>query len=285
MKLASFRLNGGPSRAGVVVGDEMVDLAEIAPELGGAVVALLEGGEPALERVREAVASGKARRPLDGVDLTTTVRPRKFFAVGLNYADHITETGRDAPAFPTVFMKASSCVTGPFDSVLRPRDSQTLDYEGELGIVIGTRARHAKGDEARDAIAGYVVTNDVSVREWQNRTSQWTLGKSFDTHGPIGPWLVTADELPDPNELELRTYVNGAVRQEANTRDLIFDCFALVEALSAMCTLEPGDVIATGTPAGIGNRMTPPQFLVAGDVVRVEIEGIGAIENQVVDEG
>jgi 2-keto-4-pentenoate hydratase/2-oxohepta-3-ene-1,7-dioic acid hydratase in catechol pathway len=212
------------------------------------------------------------------------VRPRKFFAVGLNYADHVAETGRQGAEFPTIFMKANSCVTGPYDAVLRPRDSRTLDYEGELGIVIGKRVRRATAAEARAAIAGYVVTNDVSVREWQNRTSQWSLGKSFDTHGPIGPWLVTPDELPDPHALELRTYVNGALRQEANTRDLIFDCFALVEALSAMCTLEPGDVIATGTPAGIGNRMTPPQFLVSGDVVRVEIEGIGAIENHVVDE-
>ena len=278
MKLASFSVNGEPNRAGIIIDQEIIDLG------GNDVLAFLDAGEPAFEHARAAVASGIGRFRIDDVKLATTVRPRKFFAVGMNYADHAAEAGREVAEFPTIFMKASSCVAGPFDPVLRPRDAHTLDYEGELGIVIGTRLRRATSDEARQAIAGYVVTNDVSVREWQSRTSQWSLGKSFDTHGPIGPWLVTPDELSDPHELELRTYVNGVLRQRANTRDLIFDCFALVEALSETCTLEPGDVIATGTPAGIGNWMKPPQFLVAGDVVRVEIDGIGAIENRIVDE-
>jgi 2-keto-4-pentenoate hydratase/2-oxohepta-3-ene-1,7-dioic acid hydratase in catechol pathway len=159
-----------------------------------------------------------------------------------------------------------------------------LDYEGELGFVIGRRCRHVSRDDAADVIAGYLVVNDVTVRDWQLRVPTWTMGKSFDTHGPIGPWIVTPDELPDPHRLELRTWVNGELRQESNTKELIFDCFSLVEHLSTAFTLEAGDIIATGTPSGVGIAMKPPKLLVAGDVVKIEIEGIGAIENRVIHE-
>jgi 2-keto-4-pentenoate hydratase/2-oxohepta-3-ene-1,7-dioic acid hydratase in catechol pathway len=226
-----------------------------------------------------------ARIPLSDVQLEAPIaRPPKFLAVGLNYADHVAESGLDTPEYPTIFNKQSTCVTGPTDPVHVPKASHVLDYEGELGFVIGRRGRHVSRDDAADYIAGYVVVNDATVRDWQFRTPTWTLGKSFDTHGPIGPWIVTTDELPNPHQLALRTYVNDELRQESNTKELIFDCFFLVEYLSTAFTLEPGDIIATGTPSGIGVVRKPPQILKAGDVVRVEIDGIGQIENPVIDE-
>jgi 2-keto-4-pentenoate hydratase/2-oxohepta-3-ene-1,7-dioic acid hydratase in catechol pathway len=159
-----------------------------------------------------------------------------------------------------------------------------VDYEGELGFVIGTRCRHVPADRAREVIAGYTIVNDVSVRDWQLRTPTMTMGKSFDTHGPTGPSLVTADEIGDPHGLELRTWVNGELRQEARTDELLFDCWEMVEHLTTAFTLEPGDVIATGTPAGVGAGMSPPAWLVPGDVVRIDIEGIGVLENPVIAE-
>lgn len=284
MKLATFS-QAGSTRIGVADGDAMVDLSEAAPDLPREMCAFLEAGADALERARGAVESGAGRLPLDAVRLEAPIaRPPKFLAVGLNYADHVAEAGLDTPAHPTIFNKQSTCVTGPTDPVHLPRVSSALDYEGELGFVIGRRARHVTRDDAADVIAGYVVVDDVSVRDWQLRTPTWTMGKSFDTHGPIGPWIVTRDEIPDPHRLELRTFVNGELRQTSNTKQLIFDCFELVEHLSTAFTLEPGDVVATGTPGGVGIAARPPKLLVAGDVVRVEIEGIGALENAVVAE-
>jgi 2-keto-4-pentenoate hydratase/2-oxohepta-3-ene-1,7-dioic acid hydratase in catechol pathway len=175
-------------------------------------------------------------------------------------------------------------VVGPDDAVHLPRVSNLLDYEGELAIVIGTRCRHVPAESAHEVIGGYTIANDVSVRDWQLRTPTMTMGKSFDTHGPVGPWLVTADEIADPHALRLQTWVNGELRQDAKTDDLIFDCYAQVEHLSTAFTLEPGDVIATGTPAGVGIAMKPPKLLQAGNVVRIEIEAVGVLENPVIDE-
>lgn len=281
MRLASIHANGGVGTA-AIVGDEIVDLAVAAPELPGDMAGLLALGETALERVAAAVDSGAGRRSLSETPLLSPVpRPSKFLAVGLNYADHVAESGQETPEFPTVFAKLPSCVTGPFADVERPIVSAQLDYEGELGFVIGRRCRHVPRDRADEVIAGYVVINDYSVRDFQLRTSQWVLGKSFDTHGVIGPWIVTADEI-DPQRLDIRTLVNGETRQSSNTSNLIFDCAAQVELLSSVCTLEPGDVVATGTPGGVG--IASGRFLVPGDRVRVEIEGIGAIENRIVQE-
>ena len=196
----------------------------------------------------------------------------------------MAETGAETPEHMTVFIKASSCVTGPYDPVERPAVSDFLDYEGELGFVIGRRCRHVRAQDAAEVIAGYLIVDDVSVRDWQIQTPQWSLAKSFDTHGPIGPWIVTADELGDPHALGIRTYVNGELRQQSNTRQLIFDCFRQVEILSQACTLEPGDVIATGTPSGIAAMREGRPWLKPGDRVRVEVDGIGAIENPVVQE-
>jgi 2-keto-4-pentenoate hydratase/2-oxohepta-3-ene-1,7-dioic acid hydratase in catechol pathway len=284
MKLATILTGDGP-RAAVVDRDDVLELSAVAPELPTDMVGVLEGGAGALDRIREAVSSGGgARRPLAEVALTAPVRPRKFWAIGLNYADHIAESGLSAPENLPVFAKATTSVTGPYDDVQRPAVSDMLDYEGELGFVIGRRCRHVSAADAPEVIAGYLVVNDFSVRDWQVMTPQWNLGKSFDTHGPIGPWIVTADELGDPHTLDLRTYVNAELRQSSNTRNLIFDCFRQVEIISQVCTLEPGDVIATGTPSGIAAGLEGQPWLTPGDRVRVEIDRIGAIENQVVQE-
>ncbi len=283
MKLATFTQDD-VTRIGVVDGDAIVDLAAAAPDLPRDMLGFLEAGSKALHAARAALDGGP-RLPLADVHLEAPIaRPPKFLGVGLNYADHVAESGREAPEHPTIFNKQSTCVAGPTDPVHLPRASHVLDYEGELGIVIGRRCRHVSRDDAADVIAGYTVVNDVTVRDWQLRVHTWTMGKSFDTHGPIGPWIVTADEIPDPHQLRLRTWVNDELRQESNTKQLIFDCFTLVEHLSTAFTLEPGDVVATGTPSGVGIAMKPPKLLVAGDVVRIEIEGIGQIENPVIAE-
>jgi 2-keto-4-pentenoate hydratase/2-oxohepta-3-ene-1,7-dioic acid hydratase in catechol pathway len=283
MRLATFT-HDSETRIGVVDGDAIVDLAAAAPELPREMLAFLEAGPEALLAAREA-AGTSPKLPLADVRLEAPIaRPPKFLAVGLNYADHVAESGLDTPVHPMIFNKQSTCVTGPSDPVHLPRASHVLDYEGELGFVIGRRCRHVSREDAADVIGGYCVVNDVSVRDWQLRVPTFTMGKSFDTHGPIGPWIVTADELRDPHQLRLRTWVNGELRQESNTKELIFDCFALVEHLSTAFTLEPGDIVATGTPGGVGIAAKPPKLLVAGDVVRVEIEGIGQIENTVITE-
>ena len=212
--------------------------------------------------------------PLDEVRLLAPVRPRKFLAIGLNYADHIAESGMEAPQFPVFFNKQVTCVVGPDEDVHMPRVSNLLDYEGELAIVIGARCRHVPLERAHEVIAGYTITNDVSVRDWQVRTPTMTMGKSFDTHGPLGPWLVTPEELGDPHDLAIKTYVNDELRQDGNTREMIYNCFEQVAHLSEAFTLEPGDVIATGTPAGIGavRQPFPDGLLKIGDTVRVQIE-------------
>lgn len=283
MKLCTFRL-GDATRIGVVLDDAVVDLSTAAPELPREMTALLAAGPAALARAKSAAANARERLPLTSVKLAAPIlRPPKLLAIGLNYADHVAEAKIETPKFPTVFTKLPTSVTGPFDDVHLPRASSMLDYEGELGFVIGRRCRHVPKERAHEVIAGYLVHDDVSVRDWQMRVSQWTMGKAFDTHAPLGPWLTTADEI-DPRGLALCTWVNGALRQDSNTKNLIFDCAAIVEHVSTVCTLEPGDVIVTGTPGGVGAAMKPMQLLKAGDVVRVEIEGLGTIENRVIAE-
>jgi 2-keto-4-pentenoate hydratase/2-oxohepta-3-ene-1,7-dioic acid hydratase in catechol pathway len=177
-----------------------------------------------------------------------------------------------------------SCITGPYDAVQMPRVSDKLDYEAELGVVIGRRCRHVSVEDAPLVVAGYVVCNDVSVRDWQMRSPTMMLGKSFNTHGPFGPWIVTADEVADPHALRMRSLVNGKVRQDESTGEMIYDIWQQIAYLSTVMTLEPGDVLATGTPSGVGVAMTPPGFVKVGDVMRVEIDGIGHIENVVAAE-
>jgi 2-keto-4-pentenoate hydratase/2-oxohepta-3-ene-1,7-dioic acid hydratase in catechol pathway len=283
MKLATFT-HDGTTRIGLVAGDDVLDLAAARPELPRDMLGFLQAGEAARAGASHA-APEAPRIPLAEVSLEAPItRPPKFLAVGLNYADHVAESGLETPEHPTIFNKQSTCVVGPNDPFHLPRASHVLDYEGELGFVIGRRCRHVSREDAPAVIAGYLVVDDVTVRDWQLRTPTWTMGKSFDTHGPIGPWISTPDEIPDPHELRLRTFVNGELRQDSNTRELIFDCFRLVEHLSTAFTLEPGDVIATGTPSGVGIAQKPPQLLCVDDVVRVEIEGLGQLENRVIAE-
>jgi 2-keto-4-pentenoate hydratase/2-oxohepta-3-ene-1,7-dioic acid hydratase in catechol pathway len=206
-------------------------------------------------------------------------------AIGLNYADHIAESGMKTPEHQLWFNKQHDCVTGPGDPVEVPAVAPDfVDYEAELVMVIGRRGRHVPKDRAAEVVFGYTCGNDVSVRDWQIRSQTMTMGKSFATHGPIGPWIVTADEFGDPHRVGVRCYVNDEERQNSNTEHLIFDCYDQIEHLSAAFPLNPGDVIFTGTPHGVGGAMRPPAFLKAGDVMRVEIDGIGALENTMVNE-
>ena len=282
MRLCRFRGNGGP-RLGLVDGEGVVDLSAAAPDLPPEPARALD--EAGAERLSGLAADGE-RRPLDELELLSPVTPRKYLAIALNYADHIAESGMEAPRVPMFFNKQVSCVVGPGADVHRPGVSDKLDYEGELAVVIGRRCRHLSVEDAAEAIAGYTIANDVSVRDWQMRAMTMTIGKSFDTHGPLGPWLVTGEELGDPQALGIRTFVNDEQRQDGNTKDMVFDCFQQVSHLSEAFTLEPGDVIATGTPAGVGSAFQPfPEGLLkAGDTVRIEIDGIGELRNQVIEE-
>lgn len=282
MRLCSFEL-GGDLRAGAVIEDEVVDLSGVR-DLPARLEDIIAAGATAGEAIKRAIAREEPRRSLSQVSLAAPVRPSKFFAIGLNYATHAAESGQELPATVTVIGKATSSVSGPFDPIQRPTASDQLDYEGELGFVIGTRCRHVSSANAPSVIAGYVIVNDVSVRDWQLRTSQWTIGKSFDSHGPFGPWIVTPDEIGDPHSLELRTYVNEELRQRGNTGDLIFNCYEIVEHITTACTLEPGDLIATGTPAGVALGLKDQPWLQPGDTVRVECDRIGAIESEIVQE-
>ncbi|MEQ8231025.1 MAG: fumarylacetoacetate hydrolase family protein [Gammaproteobacteria bacterium] len=279
MKLVTF-LHQGNAHCGRLDGDSVVDLGTAG--LPGEMTALLAGGADVLAR---AASADGPRHPLDAVTLAAPIlRPPKILAVGLNYRDHIEETGLDTPKVPMIFNKQSTAANGPYAPIHLPRVSTKLDYEGELGFVIGRRCRHVPRERAHEVIAGYTVCNDVSVRDWQMRSQTFTMGKSFDTHSPFGPCLVTADEVDDPHALDLKTWVNGELRQDSNTRNLVFDCYDLVAHLSTAFTLEVGDLIVTGTPSGVGIGFEPKRFLVAGDRVKIAISGLGHIENEVVAE-
>jgi len=281
MRLVTFSDSRG-TRIGRLEGERVVDLADAAPELPRELIALLAAGPLALGRASS--ASGVSLS-LAGLRLEAPIpRPGKILAVGLNYRAHAAETGREPPPVPVIFNKQTTSVVGPRDAIHRPRASEALDYEGELGFVIGRRCRHVPRARAAEVIAGWVVVNDFTVRDWQARSPTMTMGKSFDTHCPFGPALATSDEIAAPLALRLRTWVNGELRQDASTQDLIFDPAALVEHLSTAFTLEPGDLISTGTPAGVAAAMKPPRWLVPGDVVRVEVEGVGVLENRVIAE-
>ena len=287
MRLVSFVERGEPSvvRTGAVVDDEVVDLTDPAVALPGDMTDFLVAGPGAIERAGAAIRTRARRLALDQVQLRPPVpHPAKVLGIGLNYAAHVAETGATRPEHQVWFNKQRTCVIGPGDPIEIPRVSHQVDYEGELALVIGRRCRHVPAAEAASVVAGFTVLNDVTVRDWQWRTPTWTLGKSFDTHGPTGPWIVTGDEIGDPQVLRLRTWVNDELRQDASTDDMIFSCWEQVEYLSTVFTLEAGDIISTGTPAGVGMSFDPPRWLVAGDVVRIDVEGIGTLENRVVAE-
>lgn len=280
MRLATYRYNKN-----IAVGAVTDRGICPAPEKYFDMINFLAAGDNALEGLQRCIEQASSFIPEGDVQLLAPVtKPDKFFGVSLNYADHIKETGLEPPEYPTFFNKQNSCVTGPGSPIHRPRVSAKLDYEGELGIVIGKRCRHVSLEQAPTVIAGYTVVNDVSIRDWQMRSHTWTLGKSFDTHGPTGPWIVTADELGDPHRLDIKTWVNDDLRQDSNTRHLIFNCYFLIEYLSRVMTLMPGDIIATGTSSGVGVKMQPRGYMKPGDEVRVEIEKIGTLKNPVIAE-
>ena len=285
MKLATFSTAENPSpRLGVVRDDDMVDLSSV-PAAPHSMAAYLAGGKVADEQARKAAAEAGDAVALDRVEWHAPVpSPGKMLGIGLNYADHIAETGMAAPKYQMWFNKQHNCVNGPYDDINLPAVSDKLDYEAELCVIIGKRCKHVPRERAHEAIAGYCCGNDVSVRDWQRRAMTMQIGKSFDTHGPFGPYLVTPDEVGDPHKLDIRCLVNGEVRQSSNTRHLIFDCFDAVAHLSKAFVLDPGDVLYMGTPSGVGLAMKPPQYLKAGDVVRIEIEKLGHIEATVVPE-
>lgn len=283
MKLVTFTHNR-QTRIGAVVGAEVVDsLAE--PAIPSTMIEFLTSGEPVLAMMQKCIDSGLSRLPLRDVDLCAPVpKPGKYLAISLNYAEHIEETGKERPEFPTFFNKQTTCVIGCGEAIHRPKVSEKLDYEGELAFVIGKRCRHVPLEDAPRVIAGFTIANDVSVRDWQARSPTMTLGKSFDTHGPLGPWLVTPDEIADPHNLSIKTWVGDELRQNANTRQMIFNCYQIIAYLSQVMTLEPGDVISTGTPSGVGVKMTPRGYLKPGQIVRIAIEGIGELFNPVIAE-
>ena len=282
MKLATFT-HEGSTRVGAVVDGGILDLKD--DDLPGDMLSLLQRGDGALDTARALVAQGGDTIPLEAVTLHQPVlRPGKILAIGLNYADHIAETGGDAPKVQLWFNKQSTASNGPFDPVALPVASHMLDYEGELALVIGKRCRHVPAERALEVIAGFMVINDVSVRDWQARSPTFQMGKSFDTHAPMGPWMVTTDEIGDPHNLDIKTWVNGELRQDSNTKHLIFNINQQIEHLTTAFTLEPGDVIATGTSSGVAAAMKPPKWLVEGDQVKIEVEKIGAIECSIVRE-
>jgi len=281
MKLARFT-HAGTTRIGKVTGDRIVDLSGIAGVTGSMrqVLTDLPALRPALEAATApdlALAEVTLEAPIND--------PQKYLAIGMNYEAHAAEAEKGGVPRPTSqlwFNKQVSCITGPYSPVVDPDVSDKLDYEAELGVVIGTRCRHVAAADARKVIAGYLVTNDVTARDWQFRTPTFTLGKSFDTHGPIGPWITTDDEVADPHDLTMVLWLNGEERQRTSTGDMIYSIYDQIAYLSTVMTLEPGDLIATGTPANVG--IATGTFLRPGDVVRVEVEGLGHIENPIVAE-
>jgi 2-keto-4-pentenoate hydratase/2-oxohepta-3-ene-1,7-dioic acid hydratase in catechol pathway len=284
MKLATFETDGS-LQLGVITGDRITPLRNAAPGLPADMVGLIAAWPQAEREVRRIAEAGTGALPLEQVRLKAPIRrPGKIMAIGLNYADHVAETGAQTPAQQIWFSKAPTAANGPYDPIQLPKVSKALDYEAELVAVIGRGGRHISRNDAPAAVFGYCCGNDGTERIWQSRTPQWVLGKSFDTHAPFGPWITTADEIRDPHALSIRCLVNGEQRQSSNTKHLIFDLWAQIEQLSQAMTLEPGDLIFTGTPSGVGAAMNPRQFLKNGDRVRVEIEGLGALDNPVVDE-
>lgn len=278
MKLCTYTADG-QTRTGIVVGDTVIDSG-----VPGTMIDLIRDWD-AVKPQLEAKAAAGGGVPLASVRLEAPVqRPGKIFAIGLNYADHIAESNMATPERQVWFTKAQTSVNGPFDPIEIAKGTMTADYEVELVAVIGQGGKHISAADAPAAIFGYCVGNDVTERMWQHAGPQWSLGKSFDTHAPMGPWIVTADEAGDPHQLGLRCYVNGEKRQDSNTQHLVFNIWQQVEHLSTGMTLEPGDCLFTGTPGGVGAAMDPRQFLQPGDVVRCEVDGLGHIEGTMVAE-
>lgn len=281
MQLVSFTNSNGDLRAGALVDGKVIDLSATDASLPPTLRALLAAGDDALKRAERVSKSPDAK-------VATTVRPRapipnpeKVICVGLNYRDHAAESGAKIPTEPVIFNKFPSAVRGPDDDILLPSASQEVDYEAELVVVIGRAGRNIQRASAIEHVAGYTAGHDVSARDWQLKKDgkQWLLGKSFDSFAPMGPVLVTRDEIPDPHDLAIQFRLNGQRMQNSNTSQMIFRIDELIAYVSRVCTLEPGDVIFTGTGSGVGFARTPPVFLKPGDVCEVEVAQIGVLRN------
>ena len=286
MHLISFK-NGSRNQIGALNKDDVIPFSQDS-SLPEDMLSFLEAGEEALKAARKLFKTTHKRIAVNDIKILAPIsRPPKIIAIGLNYADHLEEiksSGREmeAPKVPMIFNKQSLSVVGPYDDIHDPKVSEMLDYEGELTFVIGKKCRHVPKEKANEVIAGYTIANDVSVRDWQLRVPTFTIGKSFDTHCPFGPAIVTPDEISDPHNLDLMTEVNGEERQKSNTKNLIFNCFDLVEHLSTAFTLEPGDLVLTGTPSGVGG--VEGKFLKEGDIIKISISELGYIKNKVINE-
>lgn len=283
MKLLRFE-DGGRACLGVLEGEIILPLDCLADRYP-TMLSIVAGGAEALDAIKASLPTITSRRPLAQATLLAPIeRPGKYLAIGMNFNKHAAEAaalGFERPKQQFWFNKQTTCISGPHDPI-EPGASDKLDYEVELAVVIGTPAKCVSEANAPEHVFGYTVANDVSARDWQMHSPTFTIGKSFDTHGPIGPWIVTADEVENPHDLRLRCWVNGELRQDSDTSQLIFNIWQQISYLSTAFTLEPGDLIATGTPEGVGIAMKPPVFLQPGDVVRCEVERIGIIENEVV---
>ena len=282
MRLTTFTHDSSPAEAGLVVDGRVLGLAQAGyPDI----LSFLAAGEQAALAATQLADSGSAGISLGDVRQHAPLpRPGKFICIGLNYRDHAVESGMEIPEIPTVFTKYCNAVCGPGDPIILPSVSQQVDYEAEFAFVIGSRAKNVKAADWEDYVFGYTCVHDVSARDYQLATSQWTIGKTFDSFGPMGPELVSKDEIGDPNDLRIRFELNGRTLQDSSTNQLVFDVPALLEYLSAVMTLEPGDIISTGTPPGVGMARKPPIYLKDGDVCTVEIEGIGTLTNPCVAE-
>lgn len=288
MKLMMFAKGTGAA-LGLVDGESVIDVSALDGDLPGDMLALIQARSGGLAKVREAAARAPAaaRLPLSSVQPALPIaRPPKFICVGLNYLEHAKEGGHAPPTYPSFFPRWSNSLIPALAPIIRPTVSTHLDYECELTIVVGKGGRHIPEAQALSHIFGYTIFNDVSVRDFQRKTSQWLPGKNFDGTGPLGPVVVTADALPPgASGLDIMTRVNGQVMQSSNTSDMIFTCANIIATLSAFMTLETGDLIATGTPSGVAHARKPPTWMKAGDTVEIEIEKIGILRNPVVDEG
>jgi len=279
-------IQGGQQRLGVVTGNEVIDLNQAQPQISADLRTALRAGQDLAGAAKAAIASNAKRVPLSSVTLAPVLpEPGKIVCLGLNYYDHAKEGGREKPVYPWFFLRCASSLLAPDAKALRPKVSERLDWEAELAVVIGKTVKHCTLDNALDAVFGYSVFNDISVRDYQKKTPQWSIGKNFDRTGPFGPVLVTADELPaGATDLRIQARLNGQVMQDANTRDMIWGVAETIQLLTECMTLEPGDVIVMGTPAGVGQARTPPVWMKHGDVVEIEIENIGLLRNTIEDE-
>ncbi len=280
MRLVTFQ-RGKSAEPGVVTGDKVVGLS-------GAgytdMLSVIAGGKTALDEVEKYAATAPGDELASVKLMAPLARPPKVICVGLSYRDHAIESNMEIPKVPTIFNKFSTSIVGPGDQVILPKHSEKPDYEAEFAVVIGKGGRYIPEDKWKEHVFGYTIVNDVSARDYQMATTQWLMGKTFDTFCPIGPWIVTADEIADPHALDIKMTINGEVLQNSNTRELIFNIPALMAYISGVCTLEPGDIISTGTPAGVGLGFKPPRWLKPGDNMVVTVQGIGELRNPVVAE-